>query len=42
MAVLDTSSKLSDMKVNLDNRYFFLDLGSEIFDGDDEEYMLDR
>ena len=42
MAVLETSSKLSDTKVNLDNRDFFLDLCSEMFDGDDVDDMLDR
>ena len=42
MAVLDTLSKLSDTKVNLDYSDFFLYLGSELFDGDDADDMLDR
>ena len=41
MAVLDTSSNLSDTKVNLDNRDFLPDLGCDMSDGDDEDDMLD-
>ncbi|KAH0637493.1 hypothetical protein KY289_037408 [Solanum tuberosum] len=41
MAVLDTLSNLSATKVNLDNRDILPDLGSDMFDGDDEDDMLD-
>ena len=41
ITVLDTSSNLSATKVNLDNKDFFPDLGSDMFDWDDEDNMLD-
>ena len=40
MAVLDTLSNLSATKVILDNKYFLLNLGCDISDGNYEDDML--